>query len=97
MARDLAVLLDQIGARQVDLAGQLSDQAGACSIVNADEWIVAQVQVSFFADGREFVYIEHHPQTVMGQPEPTFDLVKLERRRRASPPGLEIRVWPAED
>jgi hypothetical protein len=66
--------------RPVVIAGQLSDQAGACSIVNADEWIAAQVQESFFADGREFVYIEHHPQTVTEQPEPTFDVVKLARR-----------------
>jgi hypothetical protein len=69
--------------RPVVIAGQLSDQAGACSIVNADEWIAAQVQESFFADGREFVYIEHHPQTITGRPEPTFDLVKLERVRKA--------------
>jgi hypothetical protein len=70
--------------RPVVIAGQLSDQAGACSIVNADEWIAAQVQESFFADGREFVYIEHHPQTVTGQPEPTFDVVELARRCRPS-------------
>jgi hypothetical protein len=69
------------GKRPVVIAGQLSDQGGACSIVNADEWIAAQVQDAFFPDGREFVYVEHHPQTVAGQPEPTFDLVKLERRR----------------
>jgi hypothetical protein len=67
--------------RPVVIAGQLSDQAGACSIVNADEWIAAQVQESFFADGREFVYIEHHPQTVTGRPEPVFDVVELQRRR----------------
>jgi hypothetical protein len=69
--------------RPVVIAGQLSDLAGACSIVNADEWIAAQVQESFFADGREFVYIEHHPQTVTEQPEPTFDVVKLARTRAA--------------
>ena len=57
---------------------------GSCSIVNADEWIAAQVQESFFADGREFVYIEHHPQTVTEQPEPTFDVVELQRRRTPS-------------
>jgi len=72
------------GKRPVVIAGQLSDQAGACSIVNADEWIAAQIQESFFADGREFLYIEHHPQTVTEQPKPTFDVVKLERRRRPS-------------
>lgn len=70
--------------RSVVIAGQLSDQAAACSIVNADEWIAAQVQESFFADGREFVYIEHHPQTVTEQPEPTFDIVELQRRRTPS-------------
>jgi hypothetical protein len=70
--------------RPVVIAGQLSDRAGSCSIVNADEWIAAQVQESFFADGREFVYVEHHPETVTGRPEPTFDVVKLERRRRPS-------------
>lgn len=65
--------------RAVVIAGQLTDQAGACSIVNADEWIAAQVQDSFFPDGRRFVYVEHHPETVTGRPEPTFDIVELKR------------------
>jgi hypothetical protein len=78
--------------RPVVIGGQLSDRAGACSIVNADEWIAAQVQERFFADGREFVYVEHHPETVTGRPEPTFDVVKLERRRRPSkgPPAKDV-------
>lgn len=94
--------------RPVVIAGQLSHQAGACSIVNADEWIAAQVQESFFADGREFLYIEHHPQTVTEQPKPTFDAVKLRRRRTprmtssaedvsvGAPPGQEIVVVTEE-
>jgi hypothetical protein len=48
--------------RPVVIVGELSDQAGACSIVNAEEWIAAQVQDTFFLDGRAFVYVEHHPE-----------------------------------
>jgi hypothetical protein len=70
------------GQWPVVIVGELSDHAGACSIVNADEWIAAQVQDGCFADGRRFVYVEHHAETIIGVPEPTFDVVHLERARR---------------
>jgi hypothetical protein len=79
--------------RLVVIAGQLSDEVGASSIVNADEWIVAQIQDSLFPDGQKFVYIEHHPETVTGQPEPTFDVVELERHVSAEPElGWDFRA-----
>lgn len=65
------------GGRPVVIVGELSDQVGACSIVNACEWIAALVQYTFFGDGRAFTYVEHHPETVIGSPEPAFDVVRL--------------------
>jgi hypothetical protein len=76
--------------RPVVIVGELSDQAGACSIVNAVDWIAAQVQDTFFPDGRAFVYVEHHPETITGLPQPTFAVVQLERSRSSgerSPDG----------
>jgi hypothetical protein len=67
--------------RPVVIVGELSDQVGACSIVNACEWIAALVQDTLFADGRAFTYVEHHPETITGSPEPTFAIVHLERER----------------
>ncbi len=67
--------------RPVVIVGELSDQAGACSIVNACEWIAALVQDALFADGRAFTYVEHHPETITGLPEPTFAIVRLKRAR----------------
>jgi hypothetical protein len=66
------------------IVGELSDQAGACSIVNAEEWIAAQVQDTFFPDGRRFVYVEHHAETITGVPGPTFDVLHLERARNST-------------
>lgn len=71
------------------IVGELSDQAGACSIVNADEWIAAQIQDTVFPDGRPFVYVEHHPETITGVAEPTFDVVHLERARNSTGRGGE--------
>jgi hypothetical protein len=53
-----------------------------CSIVNACEWIAAVLQDTFFADGRAFTYVEHHPGMITGSPEPTFAIVHLNRPRR---------------
>ncbi len=75
--------------RPVVIVGELSDQAGACSIVNADEWIAAQIQDTFFPDGRQFVYVEHHPETITSVPEPTYDVVQLERVRNSTRRGDE--------
>lgn len=69
------------------IVGELSDQAGACSIVNAEEWIAAQIQDTFFPDGRRFVYVEHHAETITGVPEPTFDAVHLKRARNSTGRG----------
>jgi hypothetical protein len=80
--------------RPVVIVGELSDQAGACSIVNADDWIAAQVQDTFFGDGRRFVYVEHHPETITGVPEPTFAVVQLERSRT---PGKRARAKRARE
>jgi hypothetical protein len=71
--------------RPVVIVGELSDQAGACSIVNARAWIAALVQDTFFADGRAFTYVEHHPETITGSPEPTFAVVHLKRARNPRP------------
>jgi hypothetical protein len=75
--------------RPVVIVGELSDQAGACSIVNADEWIAAQVQDTFFPDGQRFVYVEHHAETITGVAKPTFDVVHLERARNSTGRGDE--------
>jgi hypothetical protein len=68
----------------VVIVGELSDQARACSIVNAEAWIAAQVQDTYFPDGRRCVYVEHHAETIIGVPEPTFDVVHLERARSST-------------
>jgi hypothetical protein len=75
--------------RPVVIVGELSDQAGACSIVNAEEWIAAQIQDTLFPDGRAFVYVEHHAETITGVSEPTFDVVHLERARNSTGCGDE--------
>lgn len=67
--------------RPIVIVGELSDQAGACSITNACEYIAAEVQETFFGSGRRFDYVEHHPETINGAPEPTFALVHLKRAR----------------
>src|SRR5689334_20850739 len=73
------------GRPPVVIAGGLDDNPGT-SITNAIETVAQAVRLAFFADGREFTLIEHHPDQANGAMPPSFALVTFGHASHDDPP-----------